>query len=322
MGWSGRGLYVLWLLRPAPRAALPKWAAVQKYLTATLADLGADPAAINAARLLRLGGATVRLVKYRIPGEKQAIRYEPADLARQYLPAEWHTSARVTSWRYYRWRENHRGFDLPVGNRPVGSQEPVLLFHGNHPEAVLLIEPDGPDRVRPGADQDRARGLPQQVGQLLPPDALVPVHRPYVGVPDEGDVPDILNTHHPLQSAVGLIAPEDYTGVDLVLQLFFRHIGFMVAVGRDNPPVGLGGVVDNRVNFGEIRRPAGTDQENTTPLSGRRPAYRPPLSASISCKADTSSAISSGVPTLIRSLPARRRSLKWRTKIRRRASSR
>lgn len=100
--WSGRGLYVQWLLRPAPRAALPRWAAVQQYLTATLADLGADPAAIDAARVLRLAGtvnsktgATVGLVEFRLPAEKQAIRYELADLARQYLPEEWHTSARV-----------------------------------------------------------------------------------------------------------------------------------------------------------------------------------------------------------------------------------
>lgn len=53
--YSGRGLQVKWLLeRPLPRAALPRWNAVQKQLVATLAPFGADPGARDASRLLRL----------------------------------------------------------------------------------------------------------------------------------------------------------------------------------------------------------------------------------------------------------------------------
>jgi len=53
--FSGRGLQVKWLLeRPLPRAALPRWNAVQKQLVATLERFGADPAARDASRLLRL----------------------------------------------------------------------------------------------------------------------------------------------------------------------------------------------------------------------------------------------------------------------------
>lgn len=53
--YSGRGLQVKWLLeRPLPRAALPRWNAVQKQLVASLAPFGADPGARDASRLLRL----------------------------------------------------------------------------------------------------------------------------------------------------------------------------------------------------------------------------------------------------------------------------
>ena len=53
--YSGRGLQAKWLLeRPLPRAALPRWNAVQKELVARLAPFGADPGARDASRVLRL----------------------------------------------------------------------------------------------------------------------------------------------------------------------------------------------------------------------------------------------------------------------------
>ncbi len=98
---SGRGLAPLWLLRAAPAAALPRWAALQSFLLQALADLGADARASDPARVLRVAGsvhggtgAAVRLIEYRQPPTKGALRYELADLARQYLPEAWHTSAR------------------------------------------------------------------------------------------------------------------------------------------------------------------------------------------------------------------------------------
>ena len=53
--YSGRGLQAKWLLeRPLPRAALPRWNAVQKELVTRLAPFGADPGARDASRVLRL----------------------------------------------------------------------------------------------------------------------------------------------------------------------------------------------------------------------------------------------------------------------------
>ena len=53
--YSGRGLQAKWLLDGTiPRQALPRWNACQRYLVEKLATLGADPAAKDASRVLRL----------------------------------------------------------------------------------------------------------------------------------------------------------------------------------------------------------------------------------------------------------------------------
>lgn len=55
--WTGRGLAVKWYLaEPLPRAAYPRWAAVQSTLVKLFAALGADSAAQDASRILRLVG--------------------------------------------------------------------------------------------------------------------------------------------------------------------------------------------------------------------------------------------------------------------------
>jgi DNA-binding CsgD family transcriptional regulator len=53
---SGRGLYLLWLHGPVPRAALPRWNACQKELWESLKPLSADRQALDAARVLRVIG--------------------------------------------------------------------------------------------------------------------------------------------------------------------------------------------------------------------------------------------------------------------------
>lgn len=53
--YSGRGLQAKWLLdKPIPRQALPRWNACQRYLVEKLKVIGADPAARDASRVLRL----------------------------------------------------------------------------------------------------------------------------------------------------------------------------------------------------------------------------------------------------------------------------
>jgi hypothetical protein len=57
---TGRGLALIWLHRPVPRAALPRWRACQLALCRVLAPLGADRLATDAARVLRLVGTVNR----------------------------------------------------------------------------------------------------------------------------------------------------------------------------------------------------------------------------------------------------------------------
>jgi hypothetical protein len=57
---SGRGMYLIWLHSPVPRAALPRWRACQERLKDILAPLGADPKSRDAARVLRVVGTRHR----------------------------------------------------------------------------------------------------------------------------------------------------------------------------------------------------------------------------------------------------------------------
>lgn len=54
---TGRGLNLVWLHNAMPRAALPRWSAVQKQLAVTLKMFGADPKALDAARVFRVVGS-------------------------------------------------------------------------------------------------------------------------------------------------------------------------------------------------------------------------------------------------------------------------
>lgn len=92
--YSGRGLQAKWLLEHAvPRQALPRWNACQKSLISALAPLGADPAAKDASRVLRLvtsvnskSGEICRVVHIE-PGEDgDPVRYPFEYLAEHLLP--------------------------------------------------------------------------------------------------------------------------------------------------------------------------------------------------------------------------------------------
>lgn len=56
--FSGRGMHLYWLLEPTPDRALPVWKLIQTALIRALAGLGADPAASDCLRVLRLVGTT------------------------------------------------------------------------------------------------------------------------------------------------------------------------------------------------------------------------------------------------------------------------
>jgi hypothetical protein len=87
--FSGRGLYLLWLHSPIPRAALPRWEACQRELREVLGPFGADGQALDAARVLRVvgtrHGGTGASVEA-LAGVGEARPFD--ELARVILPAD------------------------------------------------------------------------------------------------------------------------------------------------------------------------------------------------------------------------------------------
>lgn len=96
--FSGRGIQAKWLLDGTiPRQALPRWNACQKYLIDRLKPVGADVAAKDASRVLRLvetvnskSGEICRVVHVENGADGQPVRYNFEYMAEMLLPvARW-----------------------------------------------------------------------------------------------------------------------------------------------------------------------------------------------------------------------------------------
>nr|WP_243147744.1 replication protein [Clostridium botulinum]AIW54643.1 putative plasmid replication protein [Clostridium botulinum]AIW54892.1 putative plasmid replication protein [Clostridium botulinum]AIW54947.1 putative plasmid replication protein [Clostridium botulinum]AIW55002.1 putative plasmid replication protein [Clostridium botulinum] len=84
---SGRGLYLVWFIEPVPSRALTLWRAMQYYLYSALKEFGADRAALDESRVLRVVGSYnsksdsyVKIVDF------NNFRYTLKDLKSEYLP--------------------------------------------------------------------------------------------------------------------------------------------------------------------------------------------------------------------------------------------
>lgn len=89
---SGRGLLAVWLHNCVPKAALPRWQAIQRELGRVLAGFGADRNACDAARVFRLlgsrnskSGTLVRPIFW-APGTLEGGRWDFEVLAQEILP--------------------------------------------------------------------------------------------------------------------------------------------------------------------------------------------------------------------------------------------
>lgn len=120
MVYSGRGLQLKWLLDGTiPRQALPRWNACQRHLVDKLAELGADPAAKDASRVLRLvntvntkSGNVCRVVHV-LEEQGEPIRYNFEYLCEMLLPvARWDIEAQQKQ------RRDRQQLTLLPGGRP------------------------------------------------------------------------------------------------------------------------------------------------------------------------------------------------------------
>lgn len=85
--FSGQGMVLIWLLEPVPYKALPLWQSVQKYLLDTLAELGGDPKAADAARVFRIAGSINSKNGVEVRAEyRHDHKYELRQIQRDYLP--------------------------------------------------------------------------------------------------------------------------------------------------------------------------------------------------------------------------------------------
>ncbi len=131
---TGRGAALVWLLTPTSRKALSRWMAVQRKLGQALHGFGADMAALDAARVLRVigsvnskSGQTVRAVYTSGPMDRLA-RYQFDEFANEVLPLSRDKLAEVISLRVAKAKQRAEGKVF----RPV-----TELNGGTYWEAVL-----------------------------------------------------------------------------------------------------------------------------------------------------------------------------------------
>lgn len=122
---TGRGLVLVWLHGAVPRAALPRWNAMQKVIFEALRPFGADASAKDAARVLRMcgtvhgkSGETVRVI-----GGDEAV-WDFEDLANEVLPEDRERLAELHDMRVQR----------ALRRKASGAAQKPADGHGGHPQ--------------------------------------------------------------------------------------------------------------------------------------------------------------------------------------------
>jgi hypothetical protein len=130
---SGRGVYAKWLLDGTiPRQALPRWNRLQATLVNAFQGVGADPAAKDASRVLRIvgtvntkSGEIVRVIHVTQGLDGEPVRYGFEQLAETLLPAaRWDIEAERRA------RAERRQFKLLQGGKAGGQTGNLRPFSG------------------------------------------------------------------------------------------------------------------------------------------------------------------------------------------------
>lgn len=84
---SGRGLYLIWLIKPVPYKALPLWRAIEENFYQKLKELGADKKCLDCTRVLRVPGSINSKSKTKVKILFQTnLVYTLREIQAQYLP--------------------------------------------------------------------------------------------------------------------------------------------------------------------------------------------------------------------------------------------
>lgn len=206
--WSGTGMHLYWLLEPLPPKTIPVWQRCQDALIAALKPLGADAAAKDCTRLLRIAGTrnkgeevhglvldghrwSLRQIAFEILGtEGKGKKPEVRDLrARRDRP-----DREIQGSIYARWHlvyrdllaiSNHHNHQIPEGHRdkwlflcgvalswfthPQGIEDEILSLGRMHTD---LVEPEISAAIKPPLERALLAANGQKIewqGQSIDP---------------------------------------------------------------------------------------------------------------------------------------------------------
>jgi hypothetical protein len=108
-----------------------------------------------------------------------------------------------------------------------------------------FVEPDGPRRRCPRADQHRAVRQCLDPGDEFSAYTVASVRGPHVGVANQRYIPHVLDSHYAEEPFVLLIALEHDPRIHLMPKIFPGHVWFAPAVAGDHAFIGLSGVIDD-----------------------------------------------------------------------------
>ena len=157
-------------------------------------------------------------------------------------------------------REDDGGLALARGNVPVSGEQAIFFCGADEAEAVTLVEADGPGRGGPSPNQQWPGGLPREMRQQGRADAAALVRGANIGMTDESDVAHVLQAHHAGENPFILPTVELNAACDFGKKLRAVHVWLVPAVCGNDSAVSGGGVVDDRVDGGDVVLGAGADQ--------------------------------------------------------------
>ncbi len=175
---TGRGLVLVWRHESVPGHVLPKWACCQQYIFAALKELGADPGAKDAARVMRLVGTynskSGKMVETIFENLDEV--WEFGDLADQILPVP---QEQFDEERARRRDDEEKLLSKPSRRASKGRQDGeegfstlATLYESRLDDLRRLIELRGMEKLPPGQRDEWMFVAGVSLSYLVAPEAL------------------------------------------------------------------------------------------------------------------------------------------------------
>jgi hypothetical protein len=133
---------------------------------------------------------------------------------------------------------------------------------------MLFVKTDRPHRIRPGSDQYWVSRQLLQMRQQVRSNSSPLADSADVSVPDQGNVLNLLKTHHAQQFSILLISPKHDTLIYFMLEFAAGHVWFPPTILRDYVVIGACTVIDDDPNQLKVGAPTPADHTNSASSSG------------------------------------------------------